>query len=92
GEASKGDYSGKASESKMTGEASKGDYSGEASKGKKVIEVELNRKTYGRVHKGDTATVSISRGVFRMPVVSPSTLRPLHPRKTGRHAKIRKRH
>lgn len=56
--------------------------SAKATSGKeKFIKVELNRKTYGRIHKGDTATVSISRGFFRMPVVSPSTLRPLHPHK-----------
>lgn len=89
-EASESEMTGKASEVEKSGEASGGKklrevseekYSGEASKGKKVIEVELNRKTYGRVHKGDTATVSISRGVFGMPVLSPSTLRPVNPRK-----------
>ncbi len=41
--------------------------------------IELTRKPYSRIHKGDTATVSISKGILRLPVISPSTLRPLHP-------------
>lgn len=70
------------SESERTTSGNESSESAKATSGKeKFIKVELNRKTYGRIHKGDTATVSISRGFFRMPVVSPSTLRPLHPHK-----------
>ncbi len=46
----------------------------------KMVKVELNRKTYAKVHKSDTVTVAISRGLLRLKVVKPSTLRPLHPR------------
>ena len=57
----------------------------------KPIKIELNRKTYGRIHKGDTVTIRISRGLLHMPVISPSTLRPLHPRKSKNKSKSRLR-
>lgn len=46
-----------------------------------TLKIELTRKPYSKIHKGDTATVSISKGILGLRVISPATLHPLHPHK-----------
>lgn len=55
--------------------------------GRKLLKIELSRKPYSRIHKGDTATISISNGIFGLQVISPSTLRPLHSHQPQDHKK-----
>ncbi|MDE6272646.1 MAG: hypothetical protein K2M31_06530 [Muribaculaceae bacterium] len=40
---------------------------------------EVPKKCYESVRQGDTVTIALRRGALLLPVVNPSTLRPLHP-------------
>ena len=45
----------------------------------RIVKIETSRTNYSKFHKGDTVTVSIAKGFLRLPVVSPATLKLLHP-------------
>lgn len=58
----------------------------------RIIKIETSRTGYAKFHKADTVTVSIAKGCMHLPVISPSSLKPLHPRPAKPKARRARRH